>query len=135
MSFVLDCSVTLSWYFTDERTTATEALLQSVAASGAVAPVLWRLEVANGLQMAVRRKRIDKAYRDVSLDDLAVLPVEIEFDSVTFKADIVRLADRHDLTIYDAVYLELALRRRLPLATLDKALRGAMRAANAQVLP
>ena len=71
MSLVLDCSVNLSWYFEDERTAASLAVLQQVVEQCGVAPSLWRFEVANGLQMAIRRKRIDAVYRAASLIDLA----------------------------------------------------------------
>lgn len=123
MSVVLDSSITLSWYFEDERTDASYAVLQLVAEEGAVVPPLWRFEVANGLQMAVRRKRIDAAFRDASLEDLMKLDVATDPDSDahTWLAT-VKLADLHRLTIYDAAYLELAQRRRMRLATLDAAL-------------
>ena len=101
-------------------------VLQYVVAQGGVAPSLWRFEVANGLQMAIRRKRIDAAYRAASLVDLAVLPIAIDPDSDRHVwTATVQLAEQHGLTIYDAAYLELAQRRRLPLASLDRALRQA----------
>ena len=135
MSLVLDTSVTLSWYFEDERTPASLALLHRVAQDGAVVPVLWRLEVANGFASAIRRKRIDRAYRDASLFDLAAMPIAIdpETDSKAWSASL-HLADQYNLTIYDATYLELALRRQLPLATFDDAIRKASRAAGVVVL-
>lgn len=67
MSVVIDSSITLAWFFADERTAAADAVLTHVAESGAVAPSLWRLEVANALQMAVRRNRIDSSFRDATL--------------------------------------------------------------------
>jgi len=84
------------------------------------------LEVANVLEMNVRRGRHDAAFRDAALEDLAVLPISIdaETDRQAWGAT-VRLAARHRLTTYDAAYLELAQRRGLPLATLDKELRDA----------
>jgi predicted nucleic acid-binding protein len=120
VSFVLDSSVTLSWYFDDERTEATIALLRRVAGSGATVPSLWRLEVANGLQVAVRRGRIDTAYRNASLQDLGsfAIVVDTETDRHAWAATL-QLSDRLRLTLYDASYLELALRLQLPLATLD----------------
>ena len=75
MSLVIDCSMTLSWYFEDERTAARIGVLNQVADAGAVVPALWRLEVLNGLQVAVRRGRITVAYRDVSLTDLRALSI------------------------------------------------------------
>ena len=129
MSLVLDASTTLSWYFEDERTERGEEVLDRVTEAGAVVPILWRYEVANGLQMAVRRKRIGSAYRDASLGELRVLPIDVDGvgDDVVWSATL-GLADRFGLTMYDAAYLEVAYRRGLPLATDDRALRRAARA-------
>ena len=94
-------------------------------------PALWRLEVLNGLQVAVRRGRITVAYRDVSLTDLRALSIAI--DPGTNRqawSGTLRLCDRFGLTPYDAAYLEVALRRRLPLATLDGELARAAEAEN-----
>lgn len=135
MTFVLGSSVTLSWYFTDEATPATETLLDLTTTEGAVVPSLWRLEIANGLQMAVRRKRIDAAYRDASLKDLAAMPIAIDGETDTHAwSDTVQLANRFRLTVYDAVYLELARRRAMPLATLDREVRAAARALGVALL-
>ena len=126
MSVVIDASLTLTWYFDDETTPAKEALLDRVSETGAVVPGLWRLEVANAFQSALRRKRISAVYRDESLAELAQLPVTIDNDTDTYAwTTTLRLAERFGLTIYDATYLELAQRRSLPLATLDKELREA----------
>ena len=135
MSFVLDSSVTLSWYFDDEATALTDALFDQVPDQGAVVPSLWRLEVANGFQMAVRRKRIDTAYRDASLKALETLPIEVDAETDTHAwRTTVQLADRFRLTVYDAVYLELAQRRAMPLATLDREVRAAARALGVALL-
>ncbi len=75
MSLVIDSSVTLSWFFEDERSALADEALRQVVESGAIVPSLWRLEVANGLQMAVRRKRIDAKFRDASIADLRALPI------------------------------------------------------------
>lgn len=126
MSLVLDCSAALAWFFEDEQTPAVKALLERVVASGAEVPSLWRLEIANGLQTAVRRNRITPQYRDATLADLGALSitVDIETDRFAWSTTLV-LADRFRLTIYDAAYLELAQRRTLPLASLDQPLRNA----------
>lgn len=126
MSLVLDSSITLAWLFEDERTPAADEVLQRVVENGAVAPSLWRLEVANGLQTAVRRGRIDPAFRDASIADLQALMVAVDPEThARAWADTLELAARHGLTLYDAAYLELARRRRLPLATPDRELRAA----------
>jgi predicted nucleic acid-binding protein len=128
LSFVLDCSVTLTWYFVDQRTPATAELAERALDQGAFVPSLWRLEVANGLQSALRRKRINVAFRDASLRDLATMPITIDAETDDHAwTDTVRLADRFRLTPYDAAYLELAQRRALPLASLDRDLRTAAR--------
>jgi predicted nucleic acid-binding protein len=126
VSLVIDASLTMTWCFEDEATPATEDLLDRVARTGAVAPPLWRLEVANGFQSAIRRKRIDAAWRDVSIADLARLPIAVDPETdAHIRTTTLFLSDRHGLTIYDACYLELAQRRDLPLATLGKQLRAA----------
>ncbi len=126
MSFVIDASLTVTWYFEDEITDTTKALLDTVAVEGAVVPPLWRLEVASAFQTGIRRKRIDAAYRDASLTDLARLPIIVDGDADAHAwSTTLRLSDRYGLTIYDACYLELARRLSLPLATLDQELRRA----------
>ncbi len=123
---VLDASVTLAGFFEDERTPSIVAIFDSLAASYAVVPGLWRLEVANGFRMAVRRGRANTEFRDAALARLMRLPITIDDDTNTHAWDeTLRLADRHDLTPYDASYLELAQRRRVALATLDRALHAA----------
>lgn len=126
MSLVLDPSLTLSWYFEDERTPAADAVLDRVVDEGATVPGLWRLEIANGLRTAIRRKRIDQAFRDRAITQLGCLPITVDPDTDRFAwTTIVHLADRFGLTPYDAAYLELAQRLTLPLATLDAPLRVA----------
>ena len=130
MSLIVDSSIALAWYFTDEQTKASHAVLMRVAQQGAVVPPLWWFEVANGLQMAMRRRRVDSDFRDRALLHLDTLGIISDSDSETHVwTATVKLADRHALTIYDAAYLELAQRRRLDLATLDSAL---IRAAQAE---
>jgi predicted nucleic acid-binding protein len=133
VSLVIDSSMTLKWYFEDEKTAASIAILNRVAEEGAVVPALWRLEVLNGLQVAVRRGRITIAYRDASLNDLRSLVIAIDpgTNRQAWSATL-RLCDRFGLTPYDAAYLELAQRRQLPLATLDGEL---IRAAQAENVP
>lgn len=126
MSLVLGSSIALAWFFEDERTSAADDVLQRVVESGAVAPALWRLEVANDLQSALRRKRIDAAFRDASITDLGALMVVIDPETNHQAwAGTLQLATRHGLTLYDAAYLEVALRLQLPLASLHRELRAA----------
>lgn len=126
MSLVLDSSVTLAWIFADETTDAIRDVFDKVVDTGAVVPGLWRLEVANTLTMGVRRRRIDAGFRENALTDLAILDITIDqqTNAQAWNATM-RLADRHRLTLYDAAYLELAWRLKIPLATLDQELRSA----------
>ena len=125
MSLVLDSSVTLAWIYSGETTDAIRQVFDAVADSGAVVPALWRLEVANSLTIAVRRRRIDEELRRAALADLILLDITIDPDTdIHAWGATLRLADRFRLTVYDAAYLELAQRRTLPLATLDEELRA-----------
>ncbi len=135
MSLVLDSSATLAWIYADETTAAIHRVFDLLSHGGAWVPSLWRLEVANILEMGVRRGRHDAAFRDATLADLALLPINVdpETDRQAWSATL-RMAERHRLTLYDAAYLELAQRRRLPLATLDSDLRLAASAENATLL-
>lgn len=134
--FVPDASLTLAWCFEDETTASTDALLTRLKAGDeATVPTHWPLEVSNALLAAIRRNRITwgKAFR--FFDDLRSLPIRIDLDSTrTAFRDIFVLAEEHTLTIYDAAYLELAIRKRLPLATLDKDLQRAARSAAVPLL-
>jgi predicted nucleic acid-binding protein len=135
MSLVLDSSVTLAWVYGDETTEAVRHVFDLLGQNGAWVPGLWKLEVANILEMGVRRGRHDGAFRDATLADLALLSIHLdpETDGRAWGAT-ARLAARHKLTVYDAAYLELALRRGLPLATLDRELRIAASAEGVIVL-
>jgi predicted nucleic acid-binding protein len=135
MSMVLDSSATLAWVHSDETTEAIRGVFDRLGEDGAWVPGLWKLEVANILEMGVRRGRHDAAFRDATLADLALLPIGLdpETDHQAWGAT-ARLAERHRLTLYDAAYLELALRRGLPLATLDGELRTAAMAEGVVVL-
>lgn len=135
MSLVLDSSVTLAWVYSEQTTESIKHVFDVLAQSGAWVPTLWRLEVANVLQMGLRRKRHDAEFRDATLADLAQLPIQVdgETDQQAW-GETLLLADRHRLTLYDATYLELALRRSLPLASLDEDLRRAAAAEKVNLL-
>ncbi|MCA3640346.1 MAG: type II toxin-antitoxin system VapC family toxin [Methylobacterium sp.] len=136
MSLVLDSSAALAWVFSDESAPEMDVVFDQVAERGAVVPSLWILEIANALTVAVRRERITRNERDDALADLAALDVSIdpETEQHAWKATL-QLADRHGLSVYDASYLELAQRKRLPLVTLDHALVRAAEAASVDVRP
>ena len=126
MSLVLDSSVALAWAYQDETTTEILQVFARVATSGAWVTSLWRLEIANVLEAGVRRGRGTAEFRDATLADLALLPIRADEETELHAwGATLQLAGRHKLTVYDAAYLELAVRRRLPLATLDEQLRAA----------
>ncbi len=136
MTLVVDSSVALAWVYSDEISPGTQAVLEQVVSEGAWVPALWHLEVANSLTAAVRRKRIDARYRDQALSDLARMDFKVDAEtSRQAWSTTAQLADRHRLTLYDAAYLELALRVGLPLATLDEELRQAARSEGLPYLP
>lgn len=134
--FVLDCSVTVAWFFEDEATPETDALLDRTMESGALVPGLWRLEVGNVLCKAERRKRIDASKVASYVDVLAQLPIATDTDTEERALrETLALARQERLTTYDAAYLEVAMRRGVPLATLDKALIRAARRVGVSTLP
>jgi predicted nucleic acid-binding protein len=135
MEWVFDASVTLAWCFDDERTEVTDALFRCLATSPAVVPQLWPLEVANVLGLAVRKARLTPAKRAEFIAVLNASPIHIDTGTAANAFDtILPIADAHQLTTYDAAYLELAMRLALPLATLDQHLRTAAGAAGVPLL-
>jgi predicted nucleic acid-binding protein len=131
---VLDASVAAAWWFADEATPATDALLDRVVASGAVVPALFFAEASNVLLRAERRKRIAPRLADRLLRILSGLPLEVD-QGPRLPERALDLARAHRLSVYDAIYLEVALRRGLALATLDADLRRAAAAAGVAILP
>ena len=126
MNMVLDTSVTLAWLYPAEVTPAIDALFERVITHGAVVPALWQIEIANSLTASLRRGKISRKERDAALKNLSNLNIYAENESSRRAwSDTLALADRHNLTVHDGVYLELAMRLKLPLATLDRDLRRA----------
>lgn len=123
-ALVLDCSATLPWVFGSEATDATDALLATVTNGAEVwVPSLWHLELANVLLSAKKRGRIDEAGITGFLTALNSFEIHVDDETVNQAwSQTLAIAESHQLTSYDASYLELALRRNLPLATLDKKL-------------
>ena len=132
---MLDNSVALAWCFEDEQTPTVLELLDRVSESGASAPILWPLEALNGLFAAERRRRLDAAKRATLATFLRDLPIRLDTETADQAwEETARLAEKFRLTIYDASYLELAQRRKLPLASLDTDLRKAAVSAGVEVL-
>jgi predicted nucleic acid-binding protein len=125
--WVIDSSVGFAWVHPDQATTATEQLLDEVA-NGAtvVVPVLWFVEMANGLLVLQRRKRITSTERRTALQTLSDLPLVVDEEAgrAAFHKTS-EFAEKHGLMVYDATYLEVAVRRKLSLATRDSALQTA----------
>jgi predicted nucleic acid-binding protein len=124
VAFVLDCSVTMAWLFHDEATPATTDLLRRLSTETALVPSWWFIEVVNVIAAAERRGRIVPAQSNAFIADLGTLDIEQDDQGPNRAlAHLLPLCRRHRLTSYDALYLDLAMRRGLPLATLDKSLR------------
>jgi|SRR5579871_252473 len=124
--FVLDASVALAWCFPDEHAPYPQSVLDSLATTAAAVPSLWFLEVANALWTGERRTRCTAADITTWLNFLAGLPVHTDPEtSARAWTDTLRLARTYNLSAYDASYLEVAIRRRLPLAAGDGKLKKA----------
>lgn len=125
-AFVIDCSVAMTWMFPEEATTQTAMLLERLADETALVPSWWFLEVANVLAIAERKRRVAPGQSAEFIAELSKLTLEVDTDSTSRAFDhLLPLCRTHQLTSYDAVYLDLATRRSLPLATLDEPLRKA----------
>ncbi|HEY1858869.1 MAG TPA: type II toxin-antitoxin system VapC family toxin [Gemmataceae bacterium] len=125
-SVVLDGSTALAWCFTDENSAYADAVARSLPRIGALVPAVWHLEVANALVVGERRGRCDRDDTLKWTKFLLSLPISIEEHSGSrIFHEVADLARAQKLSTYDAAYLELALRRGLPLATLDEPLKHA----------
>jgi predicted nucleic acid-binding protein len=135
MQIVLDASCALAALLPDEAVEHAARLVEDALRAGAVVPTIWRLEVINGTLQAHRRGRFDRETQDLILSEFAKVEVAVDNEgaAVPWRA-VTQLAARHRLSAYDACYLELALRRTLPLATLDLRLRSAAEAEAIEVL-
>jgi len=124
VAFVVDCSIAMAWLFNDEATPKTAALLNRLATETALVPAWWFIEITNVLAMAERKGRIKTTESDAFIADLSKLGIERD-DEAPDRAftHLLALCRIHRLTSYDAIYLDLAIRRSLPLATLDDDLR------------
>ena len=123
---VLDCSIAVSWLFEDEASESTDQIMITVKDKGAYVPNLWHLEVVNVLIQASKQNRLDYTSIPARLDILSRLPIKTDLEMHTRAfSDTLYLAEERRLTSYDAAYLELAFRRKLILATKDKALKKA----------
>jgi predicted nucleic acid-binding protein len=123
-SFVVDCSIAMAWLFHDEATPKTAALLNRLATETALVPAWWSIEITNVLAMAERKGRITARRSDAFIADLSKLGIERDNEAPDRAfTHLLALCRTHRITSYDPIYLDLALRRSLPLATLDEDLR------------
>ena len=136
MPFVLDSSVALAWVLPDEANPTLDLLCDRLTNDVALVPPVWPLEIGNVLLVAVKRGRLKPREVSQLVTELRALPLEIDTASTEQALEAtLALAQKYDLTTYDASYLELAKRRDLPLATLDTRLRQASLSAKITLLP
>jgi predicted nucleic acid-binding protein len=129
LSIVIDASVALAWVFGDERHDAAWQVIERLREAPAWVPAHFHLETGNGLLTGLRRGRLTTDQARTAVVALGALPIEVDPDTpARALTDAWPLAAQHGLTTYDAAYLELAIRRGLPLATLDARLVSAARA-------
>jgi predicted nucleic acid-binding protein len=127
---VIDSSISIAWCFPDEKDDYSQTVLDALASTRAIVPYLWHLEVANTLLVGERRKGSTQANTVTWLGFLAALPIAVDDETKAHVfGNTLSLARDHNLSAYDAAYLELAMRRGLPLATLDDKLKAAALAA------
>jgi predicted nucleic acid-binding protein len=131
---VIDASVALAWCFPDEASEYADGVLVALDGRTAIVPAIWQVEVANALLVGERRKRIrqPEARRFIELlKGLSILEDGQPFAETV--SNLLPLAREYDLSAYDAAYLDVAVRHGAPLATLDKALQKAGRAAGLKI--
>jgi predicted nucleic acid-binding protein len=135
-AWVIDSSIGFAWIHPAQATPATDRLLEQVEAGAIiVVPSLWFAEVANGLLILQRRRKLTSGERKEALETLSKLNFTVDEEAgQTAFGKVSELAEEYELTVYDAIYLELALRRKLPLASRDNALTNAAGKAGVKVL-
>ena len=135
MTLVIDASLALVWCLPAEQTPRTDELFDAVLDAGAYVTAIWRYEIAHGLLRAERRRRTIESDTLRSLELLAGLRLEVDLEHTELASSVVlNIAREHGLTVYDASYLELAMRLSLPLGTNDGPLAEAARKAGVEVL-
>jgi predicted nucleic acid-binding protein len=134
-AFVADASVAIGWVHPAQATPHTAAMLDAIEAGATLeVPALWPLEVANALTVLQRRRKLTDGERDVGLGWLRGLPLRIDYEMALLAfSRLSELASAHQLSVYDAAYLELAQRRRRALGCKDGPLRDAARRAGVRL--
>ena len=134
-AFVIDNSVVMTWCFKDEACRYADDVLDSLEIASGFVPSIWPLEVCNVLLVAERKRRIGEADSTRFIALLADLPIIVEQETPErMIKEIFALAREHELSSYDASYLDLAMRKGLPIATLDKNLIAAAKRSKVPLL-
>lgn len=132
--FVVDNSVVMAWCFEDEISLYAESILDSLESCTAFVPCIWPLEVGNVLLVAERRNRLSAVASNKFIALLSELPIIVEQEPPERMIfEIFALAREHRLSTYDASYLDLAMKRRIPIATLDNRLLAAAKHNNIDI--
>jgi predicted nucleic acid-binding protein len=124
MPFVADNSVIVAWFIASQSSTETEALLERAATEDVFVPVIWRAEFAAILLAFSHNRRLSPARVSAILDEIDQLGF-VHDPAAPSARTLVDIGRRYSLSAYDACYLELAMRLRLPIAVRDAALRKA----------
>ena len=132
--FVLDCSVSAAWCLKDESSREADRYLDMLVSGEALVPALWVVEMANVIVVAERRKRIASGDAEQALELLDQLPIVVDQDGVQSMSKIYAMAAGFGIAAYDASYLEVARRARLPLASLDRGQRAAAEKARVRLI-
>jgi predicted nucleic acid-binding protein len=132
--FVVDTSVIIAWCLDDEASDVADAVVGRLMLEGGIAPAHWPLEVANALRSAERRGRVDQSALRRLRPRLSLLPVEVVPVELATALGVIETAKLHDLSVYDATYLDLADIRGIGLATVDGRLADACRSVGVQVI-
>ncbi|PIP41536.1 MAG: VapC toxin family PIN domain ribonuclease [Desulfobacterales bacterium CG23_combo_of_CG06-09_8_20_14_all_51_8] len=133
--FVIDNSVVMAWCFEDETSPYADFVLDSLKNMTAIVPSIWPLEVGNVLTVAERKKRLNEAASNKFIALLSELPIIVDQEPPErMLREILSLARKNQLSTYDASYLDLAMKRALPIATLDDRLIAAARQNDVRVM-
>jgi predicted nucleic acid-binding protein len=133
MPFVLDNSVTSGWFIGNQATAYSETIALRLQDDRAIVPPIWELEFSNVLRTACLRKAMTAQDAQAVIAQIVSLPIEVD-RQVVRPSELLSLGLRFGLTVYDAAYLELALRRQVPIATSDAALSEAASACGVGVV-
>ena|ERR1700691_4189529 len=123
MRFVLDASIAITWAMRDEDHSLADCAFVELQSDSAIVPGIWWYEIRNILVLNERRNRISQNDSTQFLRDLEQFSIDVDFPHSG--TQIIELSRKHKLSVYDAAYLAVAIRERLPLATLDKTLEAA----------